>query len=144
MLTIRVALDSNGLVYAEEVNGEERKSLAGSILKGSTEKEIVPPAQALGELCAVLTRKARWPAAQARAAVLGWQNAYPVADTSAAVLMEVMKITCTHQFSLWDAVVMAIAAQGGCRLLLSENMHDDFTWRSVTMRDPFASADLTA
>lgn len=92
----------------------------------------------------VLTRKARWPAAQARAAVLGWQDAYLVADTSAAVLVEAMEITCAHQFSLWDAVMIAVAAQAGCRLLLSEDMHDGFTWRGVTIRDPFASAGLKA
>ena len=31
--------------------------------------------QALGELFTVLTRKARWPAAEARAAILGWHDA---------------------------------------------------------------------
>lgn len=143
-MNIRVALDSNVLVYAEGVNGQERKTLAGGILKGFAEEEIVLPAQALGELFTVLTRKARWPAAQARAAVLGWQDAYPVADTSAAVLVEAMEISCVHQFSLWDAVMIAVAAQAGCRLLLSEDMHDGFIWRGVTIRNPFASADLTA
>ncbi len=143
-MNIRIALDSNVLVYAEGVNGQERKTLAGGILKGFAEEEIVLPAQALGELFTVLTRKARWPAAQARAAVLGWQDAYPVADTSAAVLVEAMEISCTHQLSLWDAVMIAVAAQAGCRLLLSEDMHDGFIWRGVTIRNPFASADLTA
>lgn len=141
-MTIKVALDSNVLVYAEGVNGQQRKAAAGDILKRYAGEEIVLPAQALGELFAVLTRKARWPATQARAAVLGWQDAYLVADTSAAVLVEAMEITCTHQFFLWDAVMVAVAAQAGCRLLLSEDMHDGFTWRGVTIRNPFASAEL--
>lgn len=143
-MTIRIALDSNVLVYAEGVNGWERKVLAASILKGLAEEAIVLPVQALGELFAALTRKARWPPAQARAAVLGWQDAYPVADTSAAILVEAMEITCTHQFSLWDAVMIAVTAQAGCRLFLSEDMHDGVTWRGVTIRNPFASAGLTA
>ena len=76
--------------------------------------------------------------------MLGWQGAYPVADTPAAVLIEVAEMTRIQQFSLWDGVVMAIAAQAGCRLLLSENVHDGFTSHGVTIRNPFASADLTA
>lgn len=136
---MRIALDSNVLVYAEGVNGEPRKDHATRILAGFGEEEIILPAQALGELFTVLTRKARWPAAQARMAVLGWHDAYLVADTSPAVLIEAMEVTCTHQFALWDAVMLAVAAQAGCRLLLSEDMHDGFIWRGVTIRNPFAT-----
>ena len=143
-MTIRVGLDSNVLVYAERVNGPERKTHAVHILKTFSEEEVVLPVQALGELFTVLTRKARWPTTQARAAVLAWQDAYLVAETSAAVLVEAMQVTCTHQFSLWDAVMIAAAAQAGCRLLLSEDMHDGFVWRGVTIRNPFASANFMA
>ena len=143
-MTIRVALDSNVLVYAEGVNGPERKTHAVHILKTFSEEEVVLPVQALGELFTVLTRKARWPTTQARAAVLAWQDAYLVAETSAAVLVEAMQVTCTHQFSLWDAVMIAAAAQAGCRLLLSEDMHDGFVWRGVAIRNPFASANFMA
>ena len=58
-MTIRVALDSNVPVYAEGVNGKERKILAGIILKGFAEEKIVLPVQVLGKLLMVLTRKTR-------------------------------------------------------------------------------------
>ena len=32
------------------------------------------------------------------------------------------------------------AAEAGCRLLLSEDMHDGFTGRGVTITNPFASS----
>ena len=32
----------------------------------------------------------------------------------------------------------AVAADAGCRLLLSEDLQDGFTWRGVTVVDPFA------
>jgi predicted nucleic acid-binding protein len=35
--------------------------------------------------------------------------------------------------------MLAAAAQAGCRLLLSEDMQDGFTWRGVTIRNPFAA-----
>jgi predicted nucleic acid-binding protein len=129
---VRIALDTNLLAYAEGVNGEERNAAAIRILRSVGEHEIILPVQALGELFVVLTRKAGRPAAEARAAVLGWQDAYPVADTSPAVLLEAMELATSHHFALWDAIMLAAAAQAGCRLLLSEDMQDGFTWRGVT------------
>ena len=32
---------------------------------------------------------------------------------------------------------MAAAASAGCRLLLSEDLHDGFTWNGVTVINPF-------
>ena len=134
---MRVALDTNVLAYAEGVNGASRKDAAQRIMLGLHADEVVIPIQALGELFNVLTRKARWPAAQARSAVLEWHDAHQVADTSPAVLLEAMEVATAHQFALWDVIMLAAAAQAGCRLLLSEDMHNGFTWRGVTVRDPF-------
>jgi predicted nucleic acid-binding protein len=36
-------------------------------------------------------------------------------------------------------VIFAAAAASGCRLLLSEDMQDGFTWRGVTVANPFAA-----
>jgi predicted nucleic acid-binding protein len=135
---VRVALDTNVLAYAEGVNGAERQQAAGWILRDLAEDDLVIPAQALAELFTVLTRKARRPAAETRTAVLGWHDACLVADTSSGVLLDAMELATSHQFALWDAIMLAAAAASGCRLLLSEDMHDGFTWRGVTIRNPFA------
>jgi predicted nucleic acid-binding protein len=34
--------------------------------------------------------------------------------------------------------VLAAAAEAGCRLLLSEDLQDGFTWQGVTVTNPFA------
>jgi predicted nucleic acid-binding protein len=44
-----------------------------------------------------------------------------------------------HKLSIWDAVIMAAAAEAGCRLLLSEDLQEGFTWRGVTVANPFAT-----
>ena len=134
---MRVALDTNLLVYAEGVNGEDRKLRAADVLTGLAADEIVVPAQALAELFTVLTRKARWPATKARAAVLSWHDAVLVADTTAQILMEAMDLAAMHQYSLWDAIKLATAAQTACRRLLSEDMQDGFIWRGVEISNPF-------
>jgi predicted nucleic acid-binding protein len=135
---VRFALDTNVLAYAEGVNGAERQASATRILGDLAGDEIVIPAQALAELFTVLTRKTRRPVSDVRAAVLGWYDAYLVADTSAGVLLDAMELATSHQFALWDAIMLAAAAASGCRWLLSEDMQDGFIWRGVTIRNPFA------
>jgi predicted nucleic acid-binding protein len=34
--------------------------------------------------------------------------------------------------------VLAASAEAGCRLLLSEDLQEGFTWRGVTVTNPFA------
>jgi len=134
---MRVALDTNVLVYAEGVNGEDHRQRAHAALTSLAGDDLVVPAQALAELFTVLTRKARWPAGQARAAVLAWHDACLVADTTSAVLLEAMDLAAMHQYSLWDAIMLATAAQTACRVLLSEDMQAGFLWRGVEIRNPF-------
>jgi predicted nucleic acid-binding protein len=40
---------------------------------------------------------------------------------------------------VWDAVVLAATSKAGCRVLLSEDLQEGFTWGGVTVVDPFAS-----
>jgi predicted nucleic acid-binding protein len=137
---MRVALDTNILVYAEGANGPERSERARAILVELASDEIVIPVQALGELFAVLTRKAHWTAAAARAAVLAWHDSYDTVATSPAVLFDAMELVTSHRLSFWDAIMLAAATQAGCCLLVSEDMQDGFTWRGATIRNPFNAA----
>jgi len=99
---------------------------------------IVLPAQTLGELFNVLVRKAKRRPGRARAAVLSWRDAYAVVETSAAVIVNATDLASDHGLTIWDSVVLAAAAEAGCRLLLSEDLQEGFTWRGVTVTNPFA------
>ncbi len=136
---MRVALDTNVLAYAEGVNGAERKRAALDFVRKLPQDSVVLPVQTLGELFHVLVRKAGRTPAKARSAILGWQDAFPVADTSAAVMLAATEVAARHHLSIWDAVILAAASEAGCRLLLSEDLQDGFTWNGVTVSNPFAS-----
>jgi len=139
---VRVALDTNVLAYAEGVNGQDRKDTALLILRDFAEHELMVSAQALGELFVVLTRKAKREAAEARSAVLGWSESFPLIDTTPGVILEAMELATTHRLGFWDSVMLAGAAQAGCRMLLSEDMQDGFTWRGVAVRNPFGTTRI--
>ena len=87
----------------------------------------------------VLSRKDGKTRAEARGFVLGWHDAYALIPTSSQVMIAAADLATDHCLSIWDAVIIAAAAEAGCRLLLSEDMRDGFTWHGVTIVNPFAS-----
>ena len=136
---MRVALDTNVLVYAEGANGAARRDAALDLVERLPPGVTVLPAQTLGELFNVLVRKAGRPAASARTAILNWRDAFPVVDTSASVLARAADVATDHRLSIWDAVILSAAADAECRLLLSEDLQEGFTWSGVTVTNPFAT-----
>ena len=110
---------------------------------------LILPAQVLAELFNVLTRKVRRDAEAAAQIVRAWQDMFSVMPTTEMVLSRGLDVAIVHGFAIWDAIILAAASEAGCRLLLSEDMHDGFTWGGVTIVNPFAAspnkllADLT-
>lgn len=54
------------------------------------------------------------------------------------MLLAAADLATDHQFSIWNAVILSAAAEAGCRLLLSEDLQGGFTWKGVTVTNPFA------
>jgi predicted nucleic acid-binding protein len=137
---MRLALDTNVLVYAQGLNGADRRTAIISVLRKLSTENVYVPAQALGELFHVLVRKAMVLPAEARTAVLRWCDQYPPIETSVAVLLSAMELSSQHRLRIWDAIIMAAASSAGCRLLLSEDLQDGFTWNGVTVANPFSKS----
>jgi len=136
---MNVAVDTNVLAYAEAVNGAKNRDAAVALLQALPPESTLVPVQALGELFTILVRKAGKSRADAAAAVLSWGDAFPLIETSNDVLLAATDLANAHQLSLWDAVMLSAAADARCRLLLSEDLQEGFTWRGVTVTNPFAS-----
>jgi predicted nucleic acid-binding protein len=134
---MRVAFDTNFLVYAEGVDDPVRQVIADRVIVEYSADETVIPVQVLGELFSVLRRKWRITSEDARRRVLAWRNASVAIDTTPQILEDAMQLVVSHQLAPWDAVILAAAASADCHILLSEDMHDGFTWRGVTLRNPF-------
>lgn len=135
---MRLALDTNMLVYAEGVNGAARKKAALEIVDKLPGDSTFLPVQVLGELFRVLVRKAGRTPEIARSAILAWKDTFPLIETSPAVLLSAADLAADHNFSIWDSVILSAAAAADCRVLLSEDMQDGFTWNGVTVVNPFA------
>ena len=137
---IQVAIDTNVLAYAEGTNGPAMKAAALDLMEALSPETTLLPVQALSELFSVLVKKAGRTRSSARDAVLTWGDAFPLIETSSAVVLAAMDLTVLHQFGWRDAVIFSAAADASCRLLLSEDLQEGFTWSGVTVTNPFAAS----
>jgi predicted nucleic acid-binding protein len=136
---VNVAVDTNILAYAEGVNDAARQRAAIDVIARLPPERTFLPVQALGELFAVLVKRGRRSRADARQAILHWGDTFPLIESSSDVLLRAMDLAADHQLLVWDALIIASAAEANCRLLLSEDLQDGFTWGGVTVTNPLAN-----
>ncbi len=134
---MRITLDTNILVYAEGVGDKARCLRAREVIAGLPVENVIIPVQVLGELHRVLTRKAGRSSGEAKEAILGWTDAFATLDTTGPALESALDLAADHGFRIWDALILAVSAEHRCRLLLSEDLQNNFTWRGVTVLNPF-------
>jgi predicted nucleic acid-binding protein len=136
---MQVSADTDLLVYAEGLDDNARRQQALTILSAlSTTGKLRIPTQALGELCRVLRRKAKRNDSDCNAAVTFWSGTAEIDGTSTTAFDDALKLATAHGLDIWDAVILAVSAEAGCDVLLSENMSPGFVWGRCTVINPFA------
>ena len=136
---MKAALDTNILVYAEGLNGSERQEAANRmIVDASRDHDVVVSAQALKELLNVLLRKSGRPPDEARAAVKRTAATFHVTAVTSDTVLAAAELVERHSLNLWDAIVLAAAAEADCDILLSEDLQPGFIWRRCRVVNPFA------
>jgi predicted nucleic acid-binding protein len=135
---VRIAFDTNVLVYAEGLNDHDRAERARTLLaRVISAHEAVVPVQVLAELFSVLKRRTPRSPEACRNAVLGWADLLDVQDTTAATMRRAVDLVLAHRFAVFDAIILTAASEANCRFLLSEDLQDGFTWGGVTVVNPF-------
>lgn len=137
---MRVALDSNILVYAElEPESEKGQRAASLILRAAADGVI--PAQALGECLRVVQRKAPGAFAEAVRQIALYRNVFRVPPTTEAVVASAAELALAHNLQIWDAIVCATSAQAGAKALLSEDMQDGRMLGGLKIVNPFKTSN---
>jgi predicted nucleic acid-binding protein len=134
-----LAFDTNFLVYAEGGGDSLKEKTAERIVAKLPVDTTLIPVQVLGELFRVLVGKLGREPESARESILSWQNSFPVIETSHSILLTAADLAVDHKLNIWDGIILAAAASAGCRLLLSEDMQEGFTWSGVTVANPFSA-----
>ena len=134
---MRIALDSNILIYAEGINDERRQILATLLLDAIGPQNLVLPLQAAGEVFRTLLKSGSHTPETATLKVKAWLTHFKCQETTTRVFDRALQIVRQHGLQVWDSIILSAAAESGARYLLSEDMQDGFKWQNVTIINPF-------
>jgi len=136
---LKLGLDTNVLGYAAGIGDDgAKRRRAGRLIKTLADHSLVIPTQVAGEFYNILTRKGGHPPKIARKIVLDWSAGVGLTAASAATMDAALEAAAFFNLQIWDALILTVAAEAGCGLLLSEDMQDGFVYRGVTVANPFA------
>jgi predicted nucleic acid-binding protein len=125
--------DTNILIYAFAA-GDPRSAQAETLLAAGG----VIGVQVLNEFTNVLRRKLAWdwPQIDAVLAVVA-ELTEPVRPLTAGIHTQAVKLARVNALSFYDALIVAAAADAGCRVLLTEDLQHGRKLAGLTILNPF-------
>ncbi len=125
--------DTNVLIYAFAA-GDRRSAKAESLL---AEGGVIG-VQVLNEFTNVVRRKLGWdwPQVDAALGVIA-ELTGPALSLTADIHTQAVKLARDSSLSFYDALIVAAAADAGCRVLFTEDLQHDRKFGGVTIQNPF-------
>jgi predicted nucleic acid-binding protein len=134
---MRVFLDTNVLVYADDLDAGEKNVRARALIaEALTEASGVLSTQVLQEFFSITTRKLRVPADVARRKVELLAN-LEVVRIDVEMILSAVDLHRLHSLSFWDALIVQSAATAGCPRVISEDLQHGRTISGVKIENPF-------
>ena len=135
---MKVALDTNILVYAEGGDDPAKEAVATRLAASLPSEDTHLSFQVLGELFNVLVKRG-FPRKRAQNAAQEWSETFSIIKTTPALMLTAIELATQHRLKIWDALILSAAAEANCSVLLSEDFQDGFAWKGVTVCNPFAA-----
>lgn len=132
-------LDTNLLVYSVDRAAGIRHQLALEIVDRAPDADCWLTLQAVSEFYSAVTRKAIMPPDRAATLAGSWLTLFPCAAVSASAVKNALADSLAGRAAYWDALLIATAAEAGCRLILTEDLADGGTLGGVAIHNPFAT-----
>lgn len=136
----RVFLDTNVLIYADDLDAGQKNATARDVVRRAlTDGTGVLSTQVLQEFFVIATKKLGVDAEIARRKV-ELLSAMDVVRIEVDEILAAIDLHRLHSISFWDALIVRCAATAGCKRLLSEDLQHGRTIAGVTIENPFATA----
>ena len=133
----RTFLDTNVLVYTDDSRSVEKQQKAIELVKLHRRHNTgVVSIQVLQEYFASVTKKFKVSPEAARRKVetlARFQVASPTVDN----VLHAIDLHRVHNVSIWDALILCMARQSGCAVLLTEDMNHGQVIDGVRVVNPF-------
>jgi predicted nucleic acid-binding protein len=137
---MRVALDSDILVYAEVEPDSVRGQRSHQLIVGAGRDGVIPM-QALGELLRFMQRKFPSSVAETVEKITRLRATYLCPHATDQSWAMAMQWSLAHKLQFWDALICAVALNAGAQVLLSEDMQDGRSLDGLRILNTFADAN---
>jgi predicted nucleic acid-binding protein len=139
-LAERVFIDTNVIVYADDLDAGVKRERAQEILhQVFIDGNGVVSTQVLQEFFVAATRKLGVAPEVARRKVELLAR-LDVVTIEPSFIVEAIDLHRLHSLSFWDALIVQAAAASGCRRLLTEDLQSGRSIAGVRIENPFVSA----
>lgn len=131
-------LDTNVLVYAYDPSDVRKQQVAQSLIRRALVGEFVVSSQVLSEFASTLLHK-MCPPADSRdvIAVLDALGPIRVIASDGDTVRRAVEVRGQYGVHLYDGMIIAAAARGGCKRALSEDLNADQRYFGVAVENPF-------
>jgi predicted nucleic acid-binding protein len=133
----RTFLDTNILLYAEDrADPAKQKKATALILEHRRQRTGVVSLQVLQEFFVSATKKLNLDVEIARYKV-EFHARFDVAEPTVSDVLAAIDLHRLHGFSFWDGLIVRMASQSGCRVLLTEDLQHGRQIDGVKIVNPF-------
>jgi len=133
----RTFLDTNILIYADDLDGGDKREVARGILRDAlTTAGGVVSTQVLQEFFVIATRKLGIDAEITRRKV-ALVAQMDLVQVRLDLILGAIDLHRLHHLSFWDALIVKGAASAGCTRLLTEDLQDGQVIDGVRVSNPF-------
>lgn len=130
-------IDTNVLVYTDDAANVQKQVVANELLRdGWTSGNAVISTQVLQEYFVAATRKVGVSVETARRKVELF-DALVVVGIDHANVIAAIDLQRLHQWSFWDALIVAAAQKSACRVLYTEDLQHGMRVGGVRIVNPF-------
>lgn len=131
--------DTNVLLYMYGSDAVKRSRAIELYEEYTLSERMLISTQVVQEFYSVGSRRVRMPRAllhEIVAELLTW----PVITIWPAEIVAALEIEERYRISFWDALILAAAESGGADVLFTEDLNDGQQYGTVTVRNPFRTA----
>jgi predicted nucleic acid-binding protein len=137
-------LDTNILIYVVDRNGGDKRRLAAEILAKAAERDCRLTLQSISVVYSAATRKRIIASDEAAVLANDWLTLFPTIAATPRAIRAAIGHASAGRTSYWDGLLLETAIDGGCGVIISEDMADGASFGGAVIRNPFASGALSA
>jgi predicted nucleic acid-binding protein len=139
-MNVKSFLDTNIIVYAFDPSSPKKAEIAQRLVTdGAADKQAIISYQVVQEFINVALRGFRLAIVRSDLESFVLTALFPMMaiSSSPALMIEALRLQGENQLAWHDALIVAAALQGGCKVLYSEDMQPGRRYRDLVIQNPF-------